>query len=90
MKEREALNKKLEDAKRKQALIDGILAATDTSYSYQYNQGFNRTSDLQMGVHLNGSAFPLIGRLKAFRMYNRRLNDAEIAALAAEFPHSAS
>ena len=70
--------------------IDGILAATDTSYSYQYNQGFNRTSDLQMGVHLNGSSFPLIGRLKAFRMYNRRLNDAEIAALAAEFPHSAS
>ena len=66
--------------------IDGVEAANTTSFTDNYND----TSNVQMGVHFNGSAFPLTGKLKAFRMYNRQLSAAEIAALAAEFTPSAS
>lgn len=61
--------------------IDGVEAANTTSYTDNYNY----TSNVQMGVHLNESAFPLTGKLKAFRMYTRQLSVAEIAALATEF-----
>jgi hypothetical protein len=61
--------------------IDGQQVAENTSFTYNYTSA----SDVQMGVHFNGSSFPLTGKLKAFRMYNRQLNTAEIAALANEF-----
>ena len=61
--------------------IGGEQVETDTSFKYN----FDSSSDVQMGVHFNGSSFPLTGKLKAFRMYDRQLSTAEIAALANEF-----
>ena len=66
--------------------IDGVEAITTTSYTFDYNN----TSNVQMGVHLNGTSHPLSGKLSSLRIYSRALTEAEIAALANEFTPSTS